>query len=80
MAKNRQDPGSAGEPVTASDSTVLETTRAIWVGGAGDLAVIFEDDTTAVTLSGVPAGTLLPFSVKKVMSTNTTATNIVAIR
>lgn len=80
MAKNRQDPGSAGEAVTASDSTVLEATRAIWVGGAGDLAVIFLDDTTAVTLSSVPAGTLLPISVTKVMSTNTTATNIVAIR
>jgi len=66
--------------VTASDSTVIETTRGIWVGGAGNLAVRFSDDrATSITLTGVPAGTLLPISVVQVMSTNTTATSIVAL-
>jgi len=65
--------------VTPGDSTILPATRGIWVGVAGNLAVIFAGDTTAVTLVGVAAGTLLPIQVTKVMSTNTTATNIVAL-
>jgi hypothetical protein len=68
-----------GVAVTKSDSTVLPVTRALWVGGAGDVAVIFTGDTAAVTLAGVAAGTMLPVQVTKVMSTNTTATSIVAL-
>lgn len=68
-----------GVAVTKSDSTVLPVTRGIWVGGAGDVAVIFTGQTTAVTLSAVPAGYLLPVEVTKVMSTNTTATLMVAL-
>lgn len=71
--------GYRGAAVTPGDSTTLPATRGIWVGGAGNLAVIFAGDTTAVTLVGVAAGTLLPIQVTKVMSTNTTATNIVAL-
>jgi hypothetical protein len=65
--------------VTKSDSTVLAPTRALWVGGTGDVAVIFTGDTAAVTISAVPAGTLLPIQVSKVMSTNTSATLILAL-
>ena len=65
--------------VTASDSTDLGCTRGIWVGGAGNLAVRGVGDTAAVTLVGVVAGTLLPIQVDRVMSTNTTATSIVAL-
>lgn len=65
--------------ITKSDSTVLISLRALWVGGAGDVAVIAVGDTVAVTITAVPAGTLLPIAVSKVMSTNTTATNIVGL-
>lgn len=67
--------------ITKSDSTDLTpySIRALWVGGAGDVAVMGIDDTAAVTISAVPAGTLLPFNVKRVMSTNTTATLIVGV-
>lgn len=65
--------------VTASDSTVLAKTRAIYVGGAGALAVIMAGDSSAVTLPGVLAGTTLAISITKVMATNTTASNIVAL-
>ena len=68
-----------GVAVTKSDATILPTTRGLWVGGAGDVAVIFAGDTAAVTLAGVLAGTLLPVQVTKVMSANTTATSIVAL-
>lgn len=65
--------------VTPSDSTNLSSiARALWVGGAGDVAVVCPDNTVA-TLVGVPAGTLLPVRAKRVNSTNTTATSIVAL-
>lgn len=67
-----------GVAVTKSDSTVLETTRALWIGTTGDVAVVFVDGGAAVTIVGVPAG-LLPVQVTKVMSTNTTAGSIVAL-
>ena len=53
--------------------------RALWIGGTGDIAVIAKDDTAAVTIVGVPAGTVLPISAKAVRVTGTTATSIVAL-
>lgn len=71
-------PATDGVAVTPSDSTVLTTTRAVFVGGAGNLSVVMSSGTTLV-LTGVTAGTLLPIRVTKVKSTNTTATNIAAL-
>lgn len=81
-------PAHDGAAITPNDSTDLTSSRfrALWVGGAGNIAVIFYNDTTsggagtAVTIVGVPAGTLLPFAVKKVMGTNTTASSIVGLK
>lgn len=69
---------SQGRAVTKSDSTVIAVCRALWVGGAGDLSLVFADGGSAVTIAGVPAGTLLPVQVTKVMDA-TTATSIVAL-
>ena len=69
---------TGGVAVTASDATDLGSTRALWVGGAGNLAVRFVDTATTITLVGVAAGTLLPLQVNKVMAA-TTATSIVAL-
>lgn len=74
--------GSASRAVavTPHDTNDLaNVSRALWVGGAGNVAVILAGDSSAVTFTGVPAGTLLPLRVKRVMSTNTTATTIVAV-
>lgn len=69
-------PLGGGFAITKSDSTVLaQPTRAVWVGGAGNLAVRYLDGTTD-TLMSVPAGVMLPIRVDKVLSTGTTATNI----
>lgn len=78
---NFDGPGTKLLAITKSDATDLTANkiRALWIGGAGDVAVIALNDTAAVTIAGVVAGTLLPVSVVKVMSTNTTATNIVGI-
>jgi len=50
----------------------------LYVGGAGNLRVLTVggDD---ITFAGVQAGTFLPVHVLRVFSTNTTATNIVAL-
>lgn len=80
MATPNQETRSAtgGKSVTPSDSTDIGVTRALWVGGAGDLAVQFVDTATTITLTGVPAGTLMPLQVSKVMAA-TTASAIVAL-
>lgn len=64
--------------ITPSDTTVVKF-RAIYVGGAGNLAVLMEGDTVATTFNSVPAGSILQIRVQKVMATNTTATNIVGL-
>ncbi len=62
--------GPAGE--TVNNGCVL------YVGGLGDVRVLTAggDD---VVLSAVPAGTFVPVNVVRVVSSNTTATNIVAL-
>lgn len=79
-ADNISNPARSATAITPSDSAQLaRLSRAILVGGAGDLAVLFADDTTPVTLKGLVAGSILPLRVQKVLSTGTTATNIVAL-
>ena len=50
----------------------------LFVGGGGDVAVIDAGGSTT-TFVGVPSGTFFPHHVKRVLSTGTTATNIVAL-
>lgn len=81
FASFRQDlssPATDGVAVTPSDSTVLTTTRALFVGGAGDLAVEMASGN-ALTFAGVTAGSILPVRVTRIKATGTTATNIVAL-
>jgi len=70
-------PAGYGLPVTPSDTTVLYTTRALYVGSAGNVAVA--DLNGNVTYSNVGAGSILPIQVTKVLATGTTAANIVAM-
>lgn len=62
--------------VTPSDSTILDF-QAVYIGGAGDIAIAAEDTGSAVTFTGVLAGTILPVKGSRIMSTNTTATSLV---
>lgn len=65
--------------VTPHDSTNLPGAPiGFYVGGAGNVALVGADDV-AVTFTAVPAGTILPCGAKRVNSTNTTATLIVAL-
>jgi len=53
-------------------------TRAVYVGGLGDVAVTMQDSGN-VTFADVPAGTILPIRVKIVKATGTTATDIIGL-
>lgn len=76
-------PAQRAVEVTPSDTTLVNA-RALWIGGTGNLAVQFAGDVnngddTAKTLVGIPAGTLLPIAVARVMAA-TTCTNIVGLK
>lgn len=71
-------PALGAAAVTPSDSTDITTTRGVYVGGAGNLAVTMANGSTA-TFVGIPAGSILSIRVKRIHSTSTTATNIVAL-
>lgn len=67
--------------ITKSDSTVYDPPLdGFWVGGTGDVAVIAESDSAAVTIESIPAGTFIGVRCTKIMSTNTDATAIVGFR
>lgn len=69
--------GYGAAAITPSDSTVIPTCRGIWVGVTGNIAVRMANGDL-VTISNVPVG-LLPVQVDKVLSTNTTATTMLAL-
>ena len=64
--------------ITPSDATT-QRANALWVGGAGNVAVKTEDGTT-LTFTGAQAGTTLPVRVMQVLASNTTATNLVGFK
>ena len=68
---------SSAKAVTPSD-TNAQSYRAIYVGGAGNVAVVTEGGDT-VTFTAPPVGSIIPVSVQKVMATNTTATLLVGL-
>lgn len=68
-------PARTAEPMTKSNTTI-QCFRALYVGGAGDVTIRTLDGSTT-TFVGVPAGQILPVCGDKLMSTNTTATNVV---
>jgi hypothetical protein len=69
---------SKAAAVTKSDSTVLDC-RAFYVGGAGNVAIKTDASATAVTLTACIVGQIYPIRSYNIMSTNTTATAIVAL-
>ena len=65
--------------ITPSNTTDLDgLTKAVYVGGAGNLVAVDWTGATC-TFTGVLAGTVLPIRVRRINSTSTTATNLVAL-
>ena len=68
-----------GTAVTKSDTARLpRAAAALYVGGTGAVAVNTLGNNL-VTFAAVPAGAIIPIECTHVMSTGTTATNIVAL-
>jgi hypothetical protein len=72
-------PAQHGFAVTPHNTNLIsETTRGLYVGGAGDLVLVFASGAQ-ITVSSVPGGTVLPVRVTKVLATGTTATALVGL-
>lgn len=67
----------ASAAVTPDDSTDLAF-DALYIGGAGDVAIKHFDNGAVSTFVGVPAGSILPVSGVRVMAA-TTATSILSL-
>ena len=61
-----------------NDADMAGISRAIYVGGAGNLELVTRGGDTVV-LVGVPAGSLLPIQARRIRAASTTATNIVIL-
>ena len=71
-------PGAAFA-ITKSDSDTFAQPVTVFVGGAGDVAILPANGGAAVTFKGLPAGSVVPCRAIAVMSTNTSATDMVAV-
>ena len=72
-------PAAGALSVTPNDSTNLAiASRGLYIGVQGNVAVEMMLGGV-VTFLAVPAGTVLPIQVVKVMNTDTTATSIIAL-
>lgn len=73
-----RDPAEHAFAITPNDSANLsKTTRAIYVGGTGDLKVTLSGGDTVVFAS-VPVGVLW-IRAQKVFATGTSATNLIGL-
>jgi len=64
--------------VTPDDSDLATDFRSLYVGVAGNVAIVSTGGDT-VTFVGVLAGSILPVRCRQVKSTGTTATNIIGL-
>lgn len=73
-------PGGGAVAVTPSDTVDLAggVSRGVYVGVTGNAKIRLPDDTE-VTFTGLAAGVIHPIRCKRVWSTGTTATSILAI-
>jgi len=78
-ATGLEAPAQHGFAVTPDDITdLIETTRALFIGGRGTLAVTMASGAT-VSFQGVQAGSLLAIRVQRVHATGTSASQIVGM-
>ena len=78
MSIDRAGIASDAFSITPSDATT-QRASAVYVGGAGNVAVKTEDGTT-LTFVGAQAGTILPIKTLQILATGTTGTSLVGFR
>ena len=73
-------PADNAVAITPHDSNDLaDASRGVFVGVSGDVKVDMVGTGTAVVFTGLAAGVIHPLRVTRIYSTDTTATNIVAV-
>jgi hypothetical protein len=80
--ETQDEPAFGAVLLTPHDTNELNPySRALYIGTGGNVNVRMIDETgsTNVLFTGVPTGTILPIGVKIVLTTNTTASTIVAL-
>ena len=70
--------GSAATITPNNGADMPVATRAVYIGGAGNLAAVTVDGQT-VTFANLPAGMILPVRLARVLVTGTTATALVGM-
>jgi len=79
FSRSLVSPPEQGTAIVPSDSEGLDhVTRALWVGGGGDLRLGMLGGGE-VTLAGIVPGSLIPIRAVQVFATGTTATAIVGL-
>ena len=74
-----ESPATDAFSVSPNDAGDLPmVTRALYIGGGGDLSVVMKDGTT-VTFSSLSSGAILPIRASRVRATDTTASDIVGL-
>jgi hypothetical protein len=72
-------PAKSWRAITPSDTVNMAAgCRGIYVGGAGNLSLVGEDNTATV-FTAVPVGTFMPCGVRRVNAAGTSATLLVAL-
>lgn len=64
--------------LTLNDTTVIETTRAVFVGVGGDLKVTMADGQSVV-FKNVPGGTVLPIQITVAWASSTGASSVLGL-
>ena len=64
--------------IAPSDAAIPSVTRALYVGGGGDVALRLMGGAE-VTFRGVQAGSLIPIRIDRVRSSGTTATGLIGL-
>ena len=73
-------PANSAFEVTPHDTQELTAvTKAVFIGGAGDLVVRLLEGTSDVTFRGLASGSVLDIRVTSIRATGTTATDIVGL-
>lgn len=79
QARSLSSPAHDASSIVPDDGADLQhTSRAIYVGGGGDLRLRMASGTE-VTFTAVAAGMIYPLRAARVMATGTTASGLIAL-
>ncbi len=71
-------PAAKAIAIVPNDSTIIAC-RALFVGTGGNINALLIGDTAAQLFKNVPSGSMLDIACQKVLSTNTTAADILGL-